>query len=69
MTSGLDGVVMLNDILPGNTLALIEGHQDVVLAAEFSQCGRFIVTGSRDNIARMYVFEYHEQTNQIKIIP
>lgn len=39
LTSGLDGKVMLNDLFPGNLLAEVEGHQDVVMAAEFSNCG------------------------------
>lgn len=49
---------MVNDLLSGQTLADVEGHQDVVMAAEFSTCGNYLVTGSRDNIARLYKIEY-----------
>lgn len=58
LTSGLDGKVIINELQSGYTLAKVEFHQDIVMAAEFSKCGKYLVTGSRDNIARLYSIEY-----------
>lgn len=40
LTSGLDGKVIINELQSGYTLAEVEFHQDIVMAAEFSKCGR-----------------------------
>lgn len=49
-----DGIVGLHELGGGRRTAVLQGHSDYVTSASFSPNGRWVVTSSQDNTARVW---------------
>ena len=52
--SNEDSLVTYYDLRSGNELGIFSGHQDTVIFACFSPCGKFLATTSRDNTLMLW---------------
>ncbi len=52
--TGINPTAKLNDLNSGQELRSFSGHTDSVISAAFSGDGKWLVTGSRDNTARVW---------------
>lgn len=68
VTSGLDNNVILSGLLSGLKFKQIFGHEDVIMAVEFSDCGQYLLTGGRDRKARLYKFINYGSSSNMQII-
>jgi WD40 repeat protein len=52
--SNEDSIVAYYDLRTGQELGIFSGHQDTVIYAIFSPCGKFLATSSRDNTLMLW---------------
>jgi WD40 repeat protein len=55
LSSGVDGIARLWDVVSGNEVRRFTGHTNEVESVAFSPDGRYILTASRDNTARLWL--------------
>jgi WD40 repeat protein len=55
VTASWDGTARVWEATTGVQLAVLRGHEGVVVSAAFSPDGRYIVTTSDDGTARIYL--------------
>ncbi len=58
--------IRLYDFRTGEMLALLDGHRGAVLSLDFSPDGRFIVSGSTDNMAIVWDVEKRQEVHRLR---